>query len=156
MIAMALAEGTVLAQGAIVLQHTGSIPPALTKAFAAQFPTSHLKKWEKDSAGYLAIFKQKGEKCTARYTTGGLCEATESPVKWTRNLPEAVRAGWNKSKYMDWLILDMKKIVQPAQTLYAIHVGQVQSLGPDDADIGSEYILFFSERGDLIKTEPGS
>lgn len=55
-------------------------------------------------------------------------------------------------KYMDWLILGMKKIETAEKTHYAIHVGQVQSLGPDDADIGSEYVLYFSERGELVVT----
>ena len=54
---------------------------------------------------------------------------------------------------MDWLIIDMNKIDKQAQILYTIHVGQVQSLGPDDADIGSEYILFFSDKGELVKEE---
>jgi hypothetical protein len=80
-------------------------------------------------------------------------KATESPVKWTRNLPKPVRKAWQNCKYKDWLILDMKKIEQPDSTIYTIHVGQVQSLGPDDADIGSEYILFFSDKGQLIKEQ---
>ena len=83
----------------------------------------------------------------------GKRQATESPVKWTRNLPKPVRQAWKNCQYKDWLILDMKKIEKPDSTIYTIHVGQVQSLGPDDADIGSEYILFFSDKGQLIKEQ---
>jgi hypothetical protein len=49
--------------------------------------------------------------------------------------------------------MDIKKIEEPEKTLYSIHVGQVQSLGPDDADIGSEYILYFSDKGELVKQD---
>jgi len=127
------------------------VPLEVSKAFALHYPTGHLKKWEHKNEEYIATFRQQGKKCLAYYTFRGNWEATESPVKWTRNLPEAVRAGWNTCKYMDWLIMDMYKIDKPGQTLYSIHVGQVQSLGPDDADIGSEYILFFSDKGQLVK-----
>jgi len=129
------------------------IPAAVDKAFVTQFPKGRLKNWEQKNEGYMATFRQNGRKYFACYTPDGTWVATESSVKWTRDLPGAVRTGWSNCKYRDWLILDMKKIVKPVQTLYAIHVGQVQSLGPDDADIGSEYILFFSDKGELIKEE---
>ena len=144
---------------AIIVLHSAAqakvshIPPEVNRAFVLKFPAGHLKKWAQKNEEYIATFRQKGKKCFAYFTPGGTWKATESPVKWTRNLPTAVRAGWNNCKYMDWLILDMKKMEKPAQTLYAIHVGQVQSLGPDDADIGSEYILFFSDKGELIREE---
>ncbi|HEY4289408.1 MAG TPA: hypothetical protein VGN00_20040 [Puia sp.] len=83
----------------------------------------------------------------------GVWHSTDSSVKWTRDLPIPVRAGWNHCKYIDWLIMDIKKIEEPEKTLYSIHVGQVQSLGPDDADIGSEYILYFSDKGELVKQD---
>lgn len=129
------------------------VTPEVNKAFTGQFPMGRLKKWEKSKDGYIAIFRQKGKKCVAYYSASGNWEATETSVKWTRNLPGPVRAGWNSCKSMSWLILDMKEIEKPGQTLYAIHVGQVQSLGPDDADIGSEYILFFSVTGELVKED---
>ena len=132
------------------------VPPEVKNAFALQYPAGHLKNWEQKNKEYIATFRQQGKKCLAYYTSGGNWEATESPVKWTWNLPETVRKGWNTCKYMDWLIMDMNKIDKPGQTLYAIHVGQVQSLGPDDADIGSEYILFFSDKGELVKEEKKS
>lgn len=129
------------------------IPPEVTKAFVTQFPGSHLKKWEQRKEGYMATFRQNGKKYVAYYTVGGAWEATESPVKWTWLLPQAVQDAWKKSTYSNWLILDIKKIVMPEQTLYALHVGLMQSLGPDDADMGSEYVLFFSAKGELVKKD---
>ena len=129
------------------------VSPEVKKAFSLQYPAGHLKKWGQKNGEYVAAFRQQGKKYLAYYTPGGNWKATTSPVKWTRNLPADVRAGWNTCKYMDWLIMDMNKIDQPGETQYSIHVGQVQSLGPDDADIGSEYILFFSDKGELIRKE---
>jgi hypothetical protein len=129
------------------------IPPKVTRSFATQFPTGRLKKWGQKKEDYIATFRQNGKKYIARYAPDGAWQAAESPVKWTRNLPGLVRAGWNNCQYMDWLILDIKKIETPQNTLYAIHIGQIQSLGPDDADIGSEYILFFSDKGVLVRQE---
>jgi hypothetical protein len=149
---------TVMAAAMIVVhaaaqRKTIRIPPEVNKAFSAQFPTGHLKKWEQQKEEYIATFRQNGKKLSATYTTGGTWEATESVINWTRNLPPAVKAGWNTCSYKDWLILEIRKIVTPEQTLYTLHVGFVQSLGPDDSDIGSEYILFFSAKGELVREE---
>ena len=78
---------------------------------------------------------------------------TEYKVKWTWKLPQPVRKAWLNSGYADWMLNGIKKIVTPTQTLYTIHVYQVQSLGPDDADIGDEFILYFSDKGELVKKE---
>ena len=145
----------------LVLQCAGQgrstpVPPAVSKAFVRQFPAGHLKKWAKKDEEYIAIFRQKGKKYSAYYGSGGVWDSTESLVKWTWDLPLTVRAGWDHCKYMDWLILGMKKIETSGRTHYVLHVGQVQSLGPDDADIGSEYILYFSDKGELaVARVPG-
>lgn len=130
-----------------------NVPSEVKMAFVLRFPAGHLKKWVERHDEFIATFRQDGKKCLAYFTSGGIWKATERPVKWTRNLPEAVMAGWNNCKYISWFILDMKRIEVPYQTLYAIHVGQIQSLGPDDADIGSEYILYFSDKGELIRED---
>ena len=129
------------------------IPIPVTKSFATQFPAGHLKKWQQSKAGYIATFQQNHKKYLATFSPQGEWKETESNVKWTRDLPKATRDAWNNCQYKDWLILDMKEIMEPLRVFYIIHVGQVQSLGPDDADIGSEYLLYFSEKGQLIKVE---
>jgi len=129
------------------------VPAEVSRAFANQYPNARLKNWQQEKEAYVAAFRQSGRKCRASYTAGGTWEATEFPIKWTRNLPGPVRVAWKNCQYAGWLILDMKKIEMPAQNLYSIHVGEVQSLGPDDANIGSEYDLFFSGNGQLVKKE---
>lgn len=144
------AAATVMVLHCAAQGRTPAVPPAVSKAFVRQFPAGRLKKWAQKKEEYMAIFRQNGKKYIAYYTSGGVWDSTESLVKWTRDLPLAVRAGWDHCKYMDWLILGMKRIETSEKTHYAIHVGQVQSLGPDDADIGSEYVLYFSDKGELV------
>ena len=129
------------------------VPPAVAQAFATQFPHTHHSKWSALPAGYQAIFRLDGQKCLAIYTSDAVWKETDYPVKWTRQLPPAVQKTWRNSGYNTWDLMGMKKIVTPAQTRYALHVGEVQSLGPDDTDIGSEYILYFSPEGELMRKE---
>ncbi len=133
--------------------NSGPVPPAVAQAFATQFPHGHLKKWVAVSAGYQANFRLAGQKCLAIYTLDAVWKETDYPVKWTRQLPPAVRGAWRNSGYSSWELMGIRKIATPAQTLYALHVGEVQSLGPDDADIGTEYILYFSGDGVLVRKE---
>lgn len=125
------------------------IPAPVTTAFAAQFPGTHVKKWEERKEGYWATFRLHGRKCEAGYSPSGAWEATEMKVKLTRDLPAVVRAAWENSRYRDWLIFGIKKIESPGQTRYTIHVARMQALGPDDADIAEEDNLVISEKGEL-------
>src|ERR1700744_1597369 len=98
----------------IVLRSAGqqkvpAVPPSVNKAFVSQFPSGHLKKWQEKDGSYVAAFRQKGKKYFAYYTAGGAWQSTESSVKWTRNLPAAVRKGWDTCKYRTWLLLDIKE-----------------------------------------------
>lgn len=129
------------------------VPPAVAQAFTTRFPHTHHRKWSALPTGYQASFRLNGQKCLAIYTAGAVWKETDHPVKWTRQLPAAVQMAWRNSAYVSWELMGIRKIVTPAQTVYAIHVGEVQSLGPDDTDIGSEYILYFSPEGELVRKE---
>ena len=72
-------------------------------------------------------------------------------VKWTRNLPPLVQAAWKNGKYASWHIFGIHRLITRADTLYTIHVALYQALGPDDADIAEEIVLYFSTAGKLLK-----
>jgi hypothetical protein len=72
-------------------------------------------------------------------------------IKWIRNLPAPVRTGWRNCKYLSWKIFGIKKLVTSGDTLYTIDVALFQSLGPDDADIAEEDVLYFSSAGQLVR-----
>jgi hypothetical protein len=137
-------------------QHRDNLVPGVVmQAFTAQYPEVHLRKWTNSpgQASYQALFKLHGSKYAATYSRDGTWESTECSVKWTWDLPGPVQRAWSNTKYKTWLIFEIKKREAPLDTLYSLHVGQIQSLGPDDADIGSEYILYFNQQGALVKEE---
>ena len=74
-------------------------------------------------------------------------------VKWTRNLPAAVRSGWKNSKYGSWHIFGIHRLVTRTDTLYTIHVARYEAMGPDDAILAEEDRLYFSSSGILLKTQ---
>jgi hypothetical protein len=130
------------------------LPPLfLTQTFATQYPGIHVKKWERTKNGYAAVFRHDKEKQEAFYTQSGKWLSTETKIKWTRKLPNSVRNAWLKSGYSSWQIMGIQKRQTPEQTLYMIHVGELESLGPDDAKIGREYLLYFSPTGQLTRKQ---
>ena len=123
------------------------------QTFRTQYPAAHLTRWTQDSNGSIASFRLNRRKTQAFYTLDGTWTATEFKIKWTRELPPHVRNAWLDSGYAGWQLMEMKKIQTPQQTLYMIHVAEIQALGPDDADIGREFKLFFDATGRLVKKE---
>jgi Putative beta-lactamase-inhibitor-like, PepSY-like len=130
------------------------VPQAVSTAFTARFPAGQLKKWEQRNEGYIAVFRQDGHKNFAYYSADGAWKGTETPIKWTKNLPEKVKAGWKNSGYYDWYVEDIKKIETPDQPMYALHVNNGVKLDSDHHDAYlEEYVLFFSESGQLVRKD---
>ena len=130
------------------------VPQKVVTAFTTQFPNAHLKKWEQRTEGYIADFRQDGKKYFAYYTGEGAWKGTESPIKWTRQLPAAVKEGWKTSGYYSWYVEDIKKIQTPEQPLYVLHVDNGTLLDADHHDaFREEYVLFFSEKGELVRKD---
>jgi hypothetical protein len=130
------------------------VPQAVSTAFTARFPAGRLKKWEQRPAGYIAVFRQDGKRLFADYAADGTWLGTESPVKWTKDLPATVKEGWKNSGYYDWYVRDIKKIETPNEPLYALHVDNGVKLDSDHHDAYlEEYVLFFSENGRLVRKD---
>lgn len=130
------------------------VPQQVASAFTAQFPGGHLKKWEQRKEGYIADFSLDGKKYFAYYAADGAWKGTESPVKRTKDLPAAVKTGWKNSGYSAWYVEDIKKILTPEQPLYALHVDNSVLLDADHHDaFREEYVLFFSEKGELVRKD---
>src|ERR1700744_5219418 len=106
LLAIAVFSETMIAQA-----HPAVVPPqAVVTAFSARFPNAQLKKWEERQEGYIADFKFNGQKVFAYYAADGSWKGPETPIKWSRNLPPAVRQAWKNSDYAAWYILKIKKI----------------------------------------------
>jgi len=72
-------------------------------------------------------------------------------IKWTWKLPLPVRTAWKNCAYSTWRVFGIHRLVASTDTLYTIHVALFQALGPDDADIAEEDLLYFSSTGKLFR-----
>lgn len=69
-----------------------AVPPAVEKAFAAKYPGTEVRRWERDSQGYWeAKFTRDGVKYRADFREDGSWRETETNIKF-RDLPKAVQA----------------------------------------------------------------
>jgi hypothetical protein len=140
-----------------IVAHTRNtlvVPQPVVTAFTNRFPNAQLKKWEQRKEGYIADFRLSGKKIFAYYASDGTWKGTETPIKWTKNLPAAVKEGWKNSGYYAWYVLDIKKIETPEQPLYTLHVNNGSLLDSDHHDAFlEEYVLFFSEKGELVRKD---
>ena len=94
------------------------------------------------------------EKYFAYYKADGTWSGTETPIKWTKNLPAAVRKGWLKSEYASWYVRDIKKIETPDGPMYTLHVDNSPTLDSDHKDaFGEEWVVFFSEKGEIVRQD---
>ena len=131
-----------------------TVPAPVLTAFTTRFPNAKLKDWQERKEGFIADFKLDGKKLFAYYAPDGTWKGTESPVKWTKNLPATVREGWRNSDYGAWYVRDIKKIDQPDGPLYALHVDNGVTLDSDHHDAFlEEYVLFFNEAGQLVRKD---
>jgi hypothetical protein len=148
MVALISKTGIALADTTVI------VPAAVSTAFASRFPMGKLQKWEQRTQGYIAVFHQDGKKFFAYYEADGTWKGTESPIKWTKNLPQAVRQGWINSGYGRWYVEDIKKIEQPGEPLYVLHLDNSPLLDADHKDAyWEEWLLFFNQNGELVRKE---
>lgn len=128
------------------------VPAAVSTAFTTRFPSGRLKKWKQYPQGFVAVFRQSGKKEFAYFAADGDWKGTETPIRWSWNLPDPVRQAWRKSDYRAWKIEHIKKIDQPDQPLYALDVNNSPMLDADHSYIdGEEWVIFFNQRGELVR-----
>lgn len=125
----------------ILIQHISAqsvtidkVPKPVQSAFYTQFPPASLKKWEVRKEGYIAVFKVDGRKHYAYYTEDGKWVATETQVKRTRHLPEAVRTAWLNSGYADWYVHNIRKLETAEGHSYVMHLNSGSTLDANKVD----------------------
>lgn len=147
---IALLSETMIAQA----NNSVVVPQVVLTAFTNRFPSAQIRDWQQRPEGYIADFKLSGQKLFAYYAADGTWKGTESPIKWTKNLPLAVREGWKNSGYGAWYVEDIKKIDQPEGPLYVLHVDNGVTLDSDHHDaFFEEYVIFFNETGQLVRKD---
>jgi hypothetical protein len=118
------------------------IPATVTDAFKEKYPDAASVEWRDKLSAFSAIFVNDGVNYEATYNSKGEWLNTENEIT-AEDLPAAVTEGWEKSKYADWTIEKVHKIVLPNDnTQYRIQVGKT--------DIQKKNLVFNS-KGRLLR-----
>jgi hypothetical protein len=128
------------------------VPPKVSAAFTVRYPTVTAPHWKPDKTGYEAAFHAGNRARHAYYAPDGGWIRTETRIKWTKNLPPAVRQGLRNSPYVSWYVESMRETESADRHVVTIDVSQVidYRMGGLYKDV---YRLCFSMDGKLMKTE---
>jgi hypothetical protein len=151
-IAVLIVSNEIMAQK---IEHK-DLPKHITKAFSEKFPNGEHAKWASHHDGYQVKFKQDQKQYTAYYTPDGQWKGTESPIKWTKNLPDKVKDGWAKSGHYDWYVHGIGQLQTPGGEQYVLRVNNSPLLDANHIDAHQEFrVLYFMADGTLVKTDRG-
>ncbi len=77
------------------------IPADVTDAFKTRYPHAEKVEWKDKISSFEAGFILNGFEMTANFSSRGDWERSEKKANFA-DLPEAVKAGFEKSKYTGW------------------------------------------------------
>lgn len=98
------------------------VPDEVEQVFTAQYAGAENIEYKDHLLTVKVHFTLKGEKMIATYTNKGLWKETEKDLSFEQ-LPEAVKDGFQKSKYFDWKVVETKALYRPYNVeLYRIKV----------------------------------
>jgi hypothetical protein len=125
----------------ILFAQVREIPEAVKETFSSQYPGAENVTYEDNLVSVQVHFKLNGENMIAAYNNKGRWKDTEK--NWTFDqLPEAVKDGFQKSKYADWKVTEVKMIFRPGGSdRYRIKA--------EKNDIQKKHI-FFNKTGRLV------
>jgi hypothetical protein len=118
------------------------IPSSAKDNFSKQYPSAQNVNWENDLINVNVRFELNGEQMNAEYNNKGIWKKTEK--KWTYDkLPDAVKDGFNKSKYADRGVTETVILYLPGDI-------EQYRLKVERNDLQKKY-LFFNKEGRLIR-----
>jgi len=129
-----------------------NLPGTITNSIKTKYPDARIRTWTITNNNYVVKIAEQNDKSTVWYTRDGNWVQTEKHLALTKDLPEPVRHGFNKSKYASWHIDSIKELSTPdGQTKYVLHVddGDKYTGGQVDAK-KSDYLVWFSPDGSMI------
>ena len=118
------------------------IPADVTDAFASRYPHATRVEWKDKLQYFEADFQLNGSEITADFSSKGEWEGSERIINYN-DLPDEVRDGFSKSKYVDWKrnsMFETQQLGKPLQ--YRINV---QKSGIQKKN------LYFDTNGKLLK-----
>ena len=120
-----------------------SVPEEAKRNFEKQYPEAEAAVWSNNVISAGVRFALKGESMYAEYSNKGIWKFTYRDWDMDR-LPDAVKDGFEKSKYADWQIHGVKIAHFPGNiTRYRVEV-QKSAL--------QKRYLFFNEKGRMLKS----
>ena len=118
------------------------IPAEVTNAFTEKYPNASNVEWRDKLSGFTASYRLDSGMYIASFSNKGEWESTEEGID-AEELPDAVNAGFDKSKYTDWDMGQVTRIELPEDEIqYKIEVKK--------GDIKKRN-LYFSSEGRLLK-----
>jgi hypothetical protein len=125
----------------ILFAQVREIPEAVKETFTSQYPGAENVTYEDNLVSVQVHFKLNGENMVAAYNNKGRWKDTEKDWSFDQ-LPEAVKDGFQKSKYADWKVTEVKMIFRPGGSdRYRIKA--------EKNDIQKKHI-FFNKAGRLV------
>jgi NDP-sugar pyrophosphorylase family protein len=125
----------------ILFAQVREIPEAVKETFTSQYPGAENVTYEDNLVSVQVHFKLNGENMVAAYNNKGRWKDTEKNWSFDQ-LPEAVKDGFQKSKYADWKVTEVKMIFRPGGSdRYRIKA--------EKNDIQKKHI-FFNKAGRLV------
>jgi len=118
------------------------IPADVTDAFAARYPHATRVEWKDKLEYFEATFELNGSSITANFSSKGEWEGSERIVDFD-DLPDEVKDGFQKSKYMDWQkksVYELQELGKPMQYRIYVHKSGFQKKN-----------LYFDVNGKLLK-----
>ena len=85
------------------------IPSEVTETFKQKYPEATNVEWRDKLSNFSAVFESENVQYEARFNSKGEWQLTENEIEES-DLPEAVKDGYDKSKYADWEIGKVDKI----------------------------------------------
>ena len=121
------------------------IPAEVTGAFTVQFPHATKLSWKDNITNFLANFNNGDTVMLVKYNNKGQWLETISNIPYDQ-LNDAIKDGFDKSKFNEWDILLVQKITSlNNEILYRIEVRK---------NAFRKTFLYFNEKGQLQKDVP--
>ena len=129
------------------------LPASIAHKFSDKYPNAKIRNWEMRDDQYVVKFTEDRSKCMSYFTSGGKWIRTEKLVPLSKDLPPAVRKGFNNSGYADWHIDRIREVTSiDAQPMYVLHIDDGDKLDSWHIDaLESNYLIWFSSDGTLMK-----
>ena len=133
----------------------GSLPKNIEVKINNRYPNAHIKGWEMKNDEYVIKIGQDKKKMMAFYSEGGNWIKTEEHISLSKDLPLAVKKGFDNSKYVSWHIDNIKKVLmRDASPMYILHVDNGDKLDADHIDaFKNDVLLSFDTEGVLVHLE---